>query len=436
MELTNELFVIPAEKDFILYAPLKGTAVSVNSGMIQLLKEFQATRKVDDRLSPLVEKGLIVEKQEAITYPKIGEFKPTSVTIMPSTDCNLRCVYCYGNGGLNPSYIKEEYALAGIDLIVKNAVEQKAKKIGVTFHGGGEPLYLKTFDIVKNSVEYAKQEAKRFELNFSISAGTNGILNDSQRKWIVKNLERITLSFDGLPEFQDSQRPTASGGGSYNYLKKSLDFFDENNCKYTLRATITKDSVGKMVEMVDFVKKNTSAKAIHLEPLYKCGRCLTSKIKTPRVRDFSNNLIKSTIEGERIGMRVLFSSAMLNKINNKFCGAAGDSFCITQDGFVTSCYEVIRQEDPRSKVFFYGKYNPRSHSFDFDLSKRDYLSSRTIEKLENCTDCFVKYNCGGECLAQSFEDGNIFNLDKLKGRCKINQEYLKYQIEKKIKDGK
>lgn len=433
MNLTKELFVIPSDGEFILYAPLKGTAVAVNSGIIHLLRNLSEMKTIDDALLPLVEKGIIVEKEESVIHSDIKPFKPTRITIMPSTDCNLRCVYCYGNGGLDPSYIKEEQALAGIDLIVKNAVETKTKDIFVAFHGGGEPLFLKTFDTVKNSVAYAKKEAAKFDLNLAVNSATNGVLNDAQREWVKENINSLTISFDGLPEIQDRQRPTASGEGSYHLMKKSLDFFDENKVRYFLRCTVTKDTVDRMDEIVRFVRDNTGNRYLHLEPLYECGRCATSKFKAPTSEEFTRYFSQASELGKTLGMKIVMSSGNIDGLKEKFCGAAGDNFCVTQDGFVTSCYEVMRESDQRSKIFFYGKFDETKKSFEIDQKKRDLLASRTIDNIPYCKDCFVKYHCGGECLAKAAISSDVFDPSGHQSKCDINREYLLGEIKSRLR---
>ncbi len=137
MQLTKELFIIPNNNSFFLYAPIKGVVMEVNQDMIFLLQQLKKNRlpkHLEEKLSPLIDKEIIVEYEEQTDEKKIlKEFKPTSVTIMPTTDCNLRCVYCYANAGIQPADMKKKIAYAALDYVIKNAVEKKEKKIHILF---------------------------------------------------------------------------------------------------------------------------------------------------------------------------------------------------------------------------------------------------------------------------------------------------------------
>jgi radical SAM protein with 4Fe4S-binding SPASM domain len=166
-----------------------------------------------------------------------------------------------------------------------------------------------------------------------------------------------------------------------------------------------------------------------MEPLYECGRCVTSKKKSPEPEKFLRNLILAREAGKKLGIEIVFSSGNLKELRNKYCGAAGNNFCITQDGFVTSCYEVMRQSDPRSIHFFYGKFNEDKKQFEFDEKKRKVLASREVRNLPYCRDCFAKFNCGGECLAKVASSKDLFSPCNYDSKCTINRGILLSQLE-------
>ena len=58
------------------------------------------------------------------------------------------------------------------------------------------------------------------------SLTTNGALTNTKRAWIVSHLDSATLSFDGLPEVQDANRPFPSGRGSSDIVLATLRAFD------------------------------------------------------------------------------------------------------------------------------------------------------------------------------------------------------------------
>lgn len=438
MKLTKELFVIPDKEDFFLYAPLKGVLLKVNSGIIDLLKkvkEKQIDPESEKTLQPLIESGIISDSEEIKPSKRKNDLKPTGVTLMPTTDCNLRCIYCYGEGGVNPSDLDEETALATIDFIINNAIKKQEKKISVSLHGGGEPLLWKNRKLLINTVDYVKRKCSENDLEFRISAATNGVLNKEQLEFIKENICNLTLSFDGPEDIQNKQRPGVNGTKTFNKVMKTLEYFEQNKINYGIRSTITRDSVHRMEELVTFFNSISSNKRVHFEPLFECGRCKTTKSKSPDSKTFLENMIKALETARKQSMGIKYSGSSVERVSDSFCGAAGSNFCVTQDGNITSCYEVIREDDSRSEIFFYGSFNRKTKEFEFDKIALENLASRTIDNLPYCSDCFVKYSCAGDCLAKVETEGDMFDPSK-NLRCDINREILKYKFDHIDKGGK
>jgi len=432
MEINKELFVLPWEDNFILYLPLYGYTAKVNSGVIDVLKEIQKGQISDINKIPreLIENKVVVEKQEEIKFPTFNEkFEPTSVTIFPTSDCNLRCVYCYGSAGEEHKTIDKEVAFAGIDFVVENALKNKKKEIQVGLHGGGEPLLWKNWDLITSIVYKSKDMAKKYKLKLDMTAGTNGVLNDEQLGFIVKNFARVTLSFDGPKDIQNMQRPP----NSYDSVMNTVKFFEKNKFKYFIRSTITELSVNRLEEMVDFFHNITSSKTVHFEPLSECGRCRKTKYKAVNEDEFVENFIKATERANKYGMKINYSGGEVEAIKEKFCGALGSNFFITTEGDISSCLEISKKSDPRSEKFLYGSYNRERGKFDINIEKVKYLSSRTINNISYCSSCFVKYNCASDCPAKIETKTKDMFDPSTNDRCIINQSIIFYKIIQELK---
>ena len=104
MEVAQELFVIPNGENFILYAPLEGSVMEVTSGVVGFLQQVQAGTdpvKLNPELATRLQASrILVEKsKDPKSLETRAEFKPTSVTLLPTYDCNLQCHYCYATAG-------------------------------------------------------------------------------------------------------------------------------------------------------------------------------------------------------------------------------------------------------------------------------------------------------------------------------------------------
>src|SRR5689334_5908199 len=108
-KVTAELFVIPVDGAHLVYAPLRQAAFLANASAVNKIADLQqgklAERPVDDedfleflRRLEIVDGG---EEVRPITTFS-GMPKPTAVTLFLTTECNLRCTYCYASAGDTP----------------------------------------------------------------------------------------------------------------------------------------------------------------------------------------------------------------------------------------------------------------------------------------------------------------------------------------------
>lgn len=128
---------------------------------------------------------------------------------------------------------------------------------------------------------------------------------------------------------------------------------------------------------------------------------LNPNISPPLELDFVENFRKAREIAEKAGRKLIYSGARLNVVTNTFCQAAGKSCAITPEGWVTSCYEVLDNNDPLAKIFFYGYYDPVKRSFIIDEERRRNLFNLSVINKESCSKCFCKWHCAGDCPAKS-----------------------------------
>lgn len=76
-----------------------------------------------------------------------------SVTVVPTASCNLRCTYCYSDGGDIAADLDRGYAFGVLDSLV--ARFPQARNINLFFAGGGEPLL--RMDIMASVVRHVRE---------------------------------------------------------------------------------------------------------------------------------------------------------------------------------------------------------------------------------------------------------------------------------------
>ncbi|MEF9959806.1 MAG: radical SAM protein [Niameybacter sp.] len=132
---------------------------------------------------------------------------------MIAQECNLKCKYCYGEGGeyQERGKMTNDIAIKSVDFLIENT---KQKELLIIFFGG-EPLM--NFDLIKVVVEYCKAKEKYTDKKFRFSMTTNGtLINDKIEEYIRENNIFVQISIDGRKEVNDINRFNSSGEGIFD----------------------------------------------------------------------------------------------------------------------------------------------------------------------------------------------------------------------------
>ncbi len=213
------------------------------------------------------------------------------------------------------------------------------------------------------SLEYARARAAELGLaEPSASAASNGVLRDDQIDWIVANLKGgVSVSFDGLPSAHDRHRLTVLGQGSSERVMHTLSRFDAAGYSYGIRVTVTADQIEQLPDSVEYICEHFGTRRIQVEPAYQLGRWRDKP--SAETEGFIAAYRLSQERATRHGREIFFSAARVGTIGNHFCGITQDTFALSPDGNVSSCYEVFSEDNPWSKVFFYGRPGENGHGY-------------------------------------------------------------------------
>ena len=445
-EAPPELFVLRDDQGPILYAPLGNLIARANEPAIKAALAYAQDPSALDGMTD--DERTVVEafgergffKHQAYPVHHVG-FRPAQVTLFPTNNCNLRCSYCYAfggeGGGSGEPLCRMDLRVAqrAIDLIARNAKERAAegepiRNFLVSIHGNGEPFC--AYDLIKEIVWYGQDVADELDMPVVFNAATNGVLSEEQLDFVVANFHSINISFDGLPRFQDANRPMAGGRGSFAQVDHTMRRLCEAGVDFGIRTTVTAAMVDAMPEIVAFVADNyPGIEQLHFEPVWECGRCITSDNTMPSSEVFVQRYLESLEVANEKGVRLVFSGARQDMVVDSFCKVSSGSFTVTPTGDVTSCYEVSYRSDPRSKLFFFGYFDFEKDDFVFDQSKLDELSRINVHNIRYCDDCFCRWHCAGDCAAKVL-DGITLEEHHGSVRCQISRALTLNQIQRKL----
>jgi uncharacterized protein len=441
-----ELFAIEDEKGRILYAPLHRAMARANDEAIRLAFDYAANpdclKGLDEDAHAVI--GALEEHGFFERHPYPGHepgFRPTQVTLYPTNRCTLRCSYCYAQGGEGGdageplTTIDLDAARRAIDFVARNAKELAEEGLPhrnflVSIHGNGEPFC--AFDTLREIVFYAHDVSEALDFPVVLNTATNGVLSTEQLEFLVANFNNVNISFDGLPELQDSQRPLADGSGSFAWVDRTMRRLAEAEVNFGIRATVTEAMVSRLAEVTAFVADTyPGIEQLHFEPVWECGRCVTSSDTQPAAEAFIENYLAALEVAQEKSLRLVYSGARQDMLTDAFCKVSSGSYTVTPTGDVTACYEVSYRSDPRSERYFFGRYDREQGDYVYDREKLAALAELNVKNIPFCDDCFCRWHCAGDCAAKVLE-GRMPNNHRGSQRCVINRRLTLNQIQRRM----
>ncbi len=402
----DTIFIIPPSNDIrehIVYAPLKNIAFICNENAVTIAKniingEKLTQRDIDSVVYKYVKQINEFPTQLPITCD-IGDV--SSAVIILSQQCNLSCSYCFSQQSRSVGLLDVESVEAVIDYTINS--ESINKKF--IFIGGGEPFL--AWEDLKRAIQYIHLK-KNINHKVLIVITTNAtLLDDKKILFLNKYGVELGISFDILPEIQNSQRCFANQKGTFTVVDNYIRQLIKNNIKIRIRSTITSHNVAKMAEMVQFVVDNYSGiKYLHFEPVSDSQDNTT---------DFYTEFVSNFISARRLGLQYgvdVYNSVTnsIDKLNSRFCRG---EFCTTPTGEIVACHRVSSKEDPLFEKMYYGKVANDRKSLNIDDNRKNEIFAMFNKKLPECKNCFAMWHCAGGCVY----DQNNLTLSQLRAKC-------------------
>ena len=352
----------------------------------------------------LEREGLLFKEEERAVPVKSDEVKALCLHICH--DCNLRCRYCFADEGAyhaKREFMSLETAKRAIDFLIE---QSGSRRILETDFFGGEPLM--NFDVVKQTVRYAKEQAAKRGKKFLFTLTTNGLLlKDDVAEFLNREMENVVLSLDGRKEVHDAVRKTANGKGSFDLVIENLKNFVRirGNKSYYVRGTFTAKNLDFSKDVLFLV--DSGFDSISLEPVVTDIPDLAiTKQDLSRVCDEYDTLCDKYLEYEAKGKGFNFfhfnvdleGGPCLSK-RVSACGAGNEYFSVVPNGDIYPCHQFAGDPDFRMGNVYEGK---------LDEAIRAKFKKSCLFTRKKCENCFAKFICSGGCSANNYHyNGDI-----------------------------
>ncbi len=382
----------------VLKAKECGQAVDItyvtDEQMQEILSDVQAL-KAD---------GLLF-KEEVKSYPmKSKDIKALCIHICH--DCNFRCRYCFADEGAYHQHRESmslETAKAAVDFLLKNSGNRKVLEMDFF---GGEPLM--NFDVLKKTVQYAKEEGAKLGKKFLFTTTTNALLlNDEVIRFFNEEMENVVLSLDGRKEVHDAIRKTVNGKGTFDLIiDKIKNFISLRGDKsYYVRGTFTAKNLDFSKDVLFIADQGVDS--ISMEPVVTDIPDLAiGKEHIPAIEKEYETLCEEYLKRHANGEGFNFfhfnvdlegGPCLSKKVSA--CGAGNEYFSVTPNGDLYPCHQFAGDKDFRMGSVFEGITRA-------DL--REKFKNSCLFTRKKCEDCFAKYICSGGCSANNYHfNGDI-----------------------------
>lgn len=353
--------------------------------------------------------GLLARTQEQMPKIKKETKKETypviNMSLFLTQSCNLKCVYCYGDGGGygTGGNMEEKIAFQAVDWLLEQS--GKIKKVHIGFFGG-EPFL--NFALMKAVVAYAETKVQELGKQVEFHTTTNAtLLDDEQIAFIQEHQLQVMVSLDGPKEIQDAQRPYANGQGSYDSIvpkiKKLLAAVPETPGHAVLVGHTDAEVVKNALKDIGFgeVSIMPVAKSLFAEPNSAAAVRETQQLMQALEQEVDTwiRLVKNRdsaalkILKTKSGLYPAMVSLLHNYKRRYACGAGLGLAAVSAAGDIYLCHRFVGMDEYKL-----------GNVFDKDLQREEYQKS-PLTGAGKCATCFAKYHCAGGCKHDNVGSG-------------------------------
>ncbi len=351
---------------------------------------------------------------------------PKLVVLNLTTDCNMRCKYCYASAGEKQTYMSKDVAIKTIKELKEINGNNSIK---VLFHGG-EPLMC--LDVIKDVIDFCEKNYDKKSIEYYIQ--TNCILlNKEVISYLKEKDVKISISLDGCDPNSNACRILKNKHNSFDIIKKSIDELNAQNVKINNLAVLNKKNYKNVGEIIDFLVSNkiynfsfnyfikggrgntNSNLALTNEEIFEATKIIIDKLN----EYYKQNILLNEKNVYYL-VRSLATKKKLYMCANSPCGAGLNIFGITPNGDIFPCDDLSSQNQ-----FKLGNVKEKHLSEILSNPIVTNFAMCTYSRIKGCKTCKLKTYCGAGCCSRKFyENGDIYSIDPICGFYKLAIPYV------------
>ncbi|NMB34868.1 MAG: thioether cross-link-forming SCIFF peptide maturase [Firmicutes bacterium] len=355
--------------------------------------------------------GVLFAPEPQLERDKLFSTGVRALCLFITHSCNLGCRYCFTqrDPGERASHMTPEVGKKAVDFLL---AQEGGVRREIDFFGG-EPLL--NFSVVREIVDYARENAPLRGLEFDFTLTTNAtLLDDEKIDFLNREDINVILSLDGRPAIQNRMRSYRDGRGSYERTVQNITRFLESRGRenYYIRGTYTRYNLDFSRDIEHFLALGLDS--LSLEPVVSQGEGYSLQAEDlPLLEREYDRLVDIYLEQKEKGDPFLFYHFLLDLEKGPClykrlsgCGAGGDYLAVASDGTLYPCHQFVGIGD-----FYMGNVTLEPPVLRREIGKRVVDSAW---QREACHSCWARYLCGRGCAATAyFMEGALHQTNAL-----------------------
>lgn len=307
---------------------------------------------------------------------------PEVVYLHMTSNCNIRCAYCYAEKYINklPDMTFEQ----GKEIIDRLKVETPSAYICFT---GGEPLS------DKNS--YALMKYAR-SLGFKVGLETNGSLINAEKVDLLKGID-IQISLDGIsPEVNNVTR------GRFEQTITGINLLLDNGIRPRVVATLTSSNIHYAMNFLNYWRK----RGVHARffVIRKFGiekEYARLGVTSQELFDLFQKIAADAGSYKKAAQTIMLADQLSFTRPLTSCGMGTQNIAIDGAGNVYPCVHLCLPDLSIGNILEEGI---------IDIINSPALKNMRVPvtSVEGCAECPYRYFCGGGCRAETYFETRKF----------------------------
>lgn len=348
--------------------------------------------------------GLLFKEETSARPIKSDEVKALCLHVCH--DCNFRCRYCFADEGAyhaKRESMSAETAKKAIDFLIENS--GKRKVLEADFFGG-EPLM--NFEVIKETVAYARKRGAECGKKFLFTTTTNGLLlNDEVIDFFNREMENVVLSLDGRKEVHDAIRKSVNGKGTLDLILPKIKKFISlrGDKSYYVRGTFTAKNLDFSKDVLFIADQGVDS--ISMEPVVTDLPDLQIReehlpVIEAEYEKLCDEYLRRYAEGKgfnffHFNIDLEGGPCLAKRVSA--CGAGNEYFSVVPNGDIYPCHQFAGDKDFRMGSVYTGIERK-------DI--REKFKNSCLFTRKKCDGCFAKFICSGGCSANNYHfNGDI-----------------------------